>query len=288
MTHTAYAVTEPASFNLLVIHGMQEHADRYHEFASFMSQHGGNVITFNLPGHGEGQHNPNQLGDFGSEGLRSVLPMMREHFARFDNTLPNVLFGHSMGSAIALRYAQLHPHLDQLILSGVPYRNAHLYQLAYHTALIEKRFKGPNSTSLLEKQTARFNDFFAPVRTPFDWLSLNPLNVDAYIADPHCGYPIAIAYFEQMADLMRMAFAPHEISKIKADLSILLLWGEQDPCTSFGKSSVYLATQLRQQGIHQVETYHYPQLRHEILQEDRRFEIYADILRHIQQYTHTV
>ena len=192
-----------------------------------------------------------------------------------------------MGSAIALRYAQLHPHLDQLILSGVPYRNAQLYQLAYHTARIEKRVKGPNSTSLLEKQTARFNDFFAPVRTPFDWLSLNSHNVDAYIADPHCGYPIAIAYFEQMADLMRMAFAPHEISKIKADLPVLLLWGEQDPCTSFGKSSVYLATQLRQQGIHHVETCHYPQLRHEILQEDRRFEIYADILRHIQQYTHT-
>ena len=287
MAHTVYPATEPASFNLLVVHGMQEHADRYHAFASFMSQHGGNVITFNLPGHGEGQHNPNQLGDFGSEGLHSVLPMIREHFARFDNTLPNVLFGHSMGSAIALRYAQLHPHLDQLILSGVPYRNAHLYQLAYHTARIEKRIKGPNSTSLLEKQTARFNDFFAPVRTPFDWLSLNPHNVDAYIADPHCGYPIAIAYFEQMADLMRMAFSPHEISKIKADLSVLLLWGEQDPCTSFGKSSARLATQLRQQGIHHVETCHYPQLRHEILQEDRRFEIYADILRHIQQYTHT-
>jgi pimeloyl-ACP methyl ester carboxylesterase len=118
-------------------------------------------------GMGQGQHNPNQLGDFGSEGLTQRTAHDREHFARFDNTLPNVLFGHSMGSAIALRYAQLHPHLEQLILSGVPYRNAHLYQLAYHTAVIEKRIKGPNSTSLLCSQTAKFNDCFAPVRTAF-------------------------------------------------------------------------------------------------------------------------
>ena len=134
-THTLYPATHHATFNVVIVHGMQEHAARYHEFATFLSQHGGNVIVFDLPGHGASGHDPKQLGNFGSEGLDSVHASIAQHFQRFDNTLPNVLFGHSMGSAIALRYAQLHPHLQHLILCGVPYRSARLFQLAYHTAV---------------------------------------------------------------------------------------------------------------------------------------------------------
>ena len=122
------------------------------------------MIVFDLPGHGASGHDPKQLGNFGSEGLDSVHASIAQHFQRFDNTLPNVLFGHSMGSAIALRYAQLHPHLQHLILCGVPYRSARLFQLAYHTAVIEKRIKGPNKESMLCSQTAKFNDCFAPNR----------------------------------------------------------------------------------------------------------------------------
>ena len=281
-SHTLYPATHHATFNVVIVHGMQEHAARYHEFATFLSQQGGNVIVFDLPGHGASGHDPKQLGNFGSEGLDSVHASIAQHFQRFDNTLPNVLFGHSMGSAIALRYAQLHPHLQHLILCGVPYRSARLFQLAYHTAVIEKRIKGPNKESMLCSQTAKFNDYFAPNRTAHDWLSLNPHNVDAYIADPHCGYPIAISYFEDMLNLMRMAFAPQELSKLSTALPILLLWGEQDPCTAFGKSSIRLMNLLREQGHTQLTAHHYPQLRHEILHEDTRLTVFDDILSSIQ------
>ena len=281
-THTHFPAANTATFNLVIVHGMQEHAARYHEFATFISQQGGNVIVFDLPGHGASGHDPNQLGSFGPEGLHSVFAQIAQHFERFDNGLPNVLFGHSMGSAIALRYAQLHPHLQHLILCGVPYRSSRFFNLAYHTAVIEKRIKGPNKESMLCSQTAKFNDCFAPNRTAYDWLSLNPHNVDAYVADPHCGYPISISYFEDMLNLMRMAFAPQELSKIGTDLPILMLWGEQDPCTSFGKSSTRLMNVLRQQGHSQLTAHHYPQLRNEILNEDARQAVFDDIIHSIQ------
>ena len=99
---------------------------------------------------------------------------------------------------------------------------------------------------------------------------------------PHCGYPIAISYFEDMLNLMRMAFAPQELSKLSTALPILLLWGEQDPCTAFGKSSTRLMNLLREQGHTQLTAHHYPQLRHEILHEDTRQTVFDDILSSIQ------
>ena len=71
-THTHFPAANTATFNLVIVHGMQEHAARYHEFATFISQQGGNVIVFDLPGHGASGHDPNQVGSFGPEGLHSV------------------------------------------------------------------------------------------------------------------------------------------------------------------------------------------------------------------------
>ncbi|UOO90901.1 lysophospholipase [Vitreoscilla massiliensis] len=284
--HTAYPATVAPTFNLVIVHGMQEHAGRYHEFATFLSEHGGNVITFDLPGHGAFGHNAEQLGNFGEEGLPHVFAQIAAYFDYWDNGLPNVLFGHSMGSAIALRYAQLHHNVHHLILSGVPYRSARFFNLAYHTAVIEKRVKGANKESMLCRQTAKFNDFFAPNRTPYDWLSLNTDNVDRYIADPHCGYPISISYFEEMLNLMRMAFEPQELLKMGTTLPILLLWGEQDPCTNFGKSSYRLTNFLRQHWQAEVNTIQYPKLRHEILHEHQRGEVFQDVLASIAAVIH--
>ena len=282
MTPTHFPATDAAQFNLVVVHGMQEQSGRYHGFVTFLSQHGGNVTTFDLPGHGTEGLTLGQLGDFGSQGLQAAFASIRQCFAACDNGLPNILFGHSMGSAIALRYAQLHPPLSQLVLSGIPYKHPILFQLAYAIAKLEKCIKGTKHTSILRKQIEAFNRHFSPNQTPFDWLSLNPNNVQRYIADPYCGYPIAIAYFEDMFHVMRRAFDPSEWRKMGTALPILMLWGEDDPCTEFGQSSTRLAQRLRQHPFEQVHTISYPHLRHEILQEDSRSLVFADILQAIQ------
>lgn len=52
--------------------------------------------------------------------------------------------------------------------------------------------KGDHYRSKLLDQLVQgsFNKQIPNPRTPLDWLSKNPDNVDAYIADPLCGFPV--------------------------------------------------------------------------------------------------
>lgn len=269
-------------FNIVLIHGMLEHSARYHAFAQFLAQNGGNVVYFDLPGHGAGNIHTDRLNDFGTQGLQSVFDHIHAIFQYWDNDLPNVLFGHSMGSAIALRYAQLHHDISLLLLSGIPAKSARLFNLAYHVSLIEKRIKGADKPSMLLKEAERFNQHFAPNRTAFDWLSRNDRNVDAYIADPLCGYAIGVAYLEEMLNVMRMAFHRDELLKMNHQLPIAMFWGEDDPCTNFGRAPNRLANFLRPHWQAPITSTHYSQMRHEILHEQDHAKVFQDILRHIQ------
>src|SRR6202022_233458 len=82
--------------------------------------------------------------------------------------LPRILLGHSLGSFFAQAYVFDHSRaIDGLVLSG--------------TAAFGDRTGPPRRLDEIGL------DGGAP-RTPFDWLSRDPAEVDAYIADALCGF----------------------------------------------------------------------------------------------------
>src|ERR1700677_4636119 len=91
-----------------------------------------------------------------------------------DKGKPLVLLGHSMGSFAAHLYILDHSELlDGVALSG-------------STALDLLGAAAMSGRWRLEDLNAAFE----PARTPFDWLSRDPAVVDAYIADPLCGFNV--------------------------------------------------------------------------------------------------
>lgn len=122
-----------------------------------------------------------------------------------------------------------------------------------------------------------YNKLFAPNRTGFDWLSVNPDNVDAYIADPLCGENPSTGLFREMLGGISFISKAENLKKMNANTPILFLSGSMDPVGDCGKGVEKACASFRKAGVRDVAMKLYPGLRHEILQEDCKAIVYEDI-----------
>ncbi|MGC4107418.1 MAG: alpha/beta hydrolase [Thermomicrobiales bacterium] len=98
-------------------HGHAEHSGRYALLVNTMVSQGFAVATLDHRGHGRsgGTRALAMRFDDYVDDLGTVVMRMKDAFP----DLPLVLFGHSMGGLIAIRYAEAHPEtVDFLITSG--------------------------------------------------------------------------------------------------------------------------------------------------------------------------
>jgi len=168
-----------------------------------------------------------------------------------------VLLGHSMGSFAVQQYLLDHSdRVDAVVLTGT-------------TALdqLEPALDLDKPIDL-----AAFNAAFQPARTEFDWLSRDESIVDAYIADPRCGFGIDI-------DAAKDMFAgAGQVAATRPDLPLYIAAGELDPVNANLALLNVLVDRYRAAGLTDVTVRTYPGARHEILNETNRDEVVADIL----------
>ncbi len=92
---------------LIIVHGYAEHATRHLDLARSAQEVGYDVFAPDLRGHGESPGVRGSVPGFGPT-LADLHELFRLARAT-DPKLPVLLFGHSMGGALALRYALDHP-----------------------------------------------------------------------------------------------------------------------------------------------------------------------------------
>ena len=196
------------------------------------------------------------------------------------HTVPLVLFGHSMGSFIAQQYAILHGNkLNGLILSGSNYQHPIMYKLATLVSKIEKMRIGARSPSrfLDFVSFGSFNSKFKPTRTPSDWLSRDPEQVDKYINDDYCGFPCSPQFWLDFMSGLITISQKSEIAKIPNQLPIYIFSGGQDPVGLQGKGVLALKQNIVNSGCEQVQYKLYPGGRHEMLNEANANEVFTDV-----------
>ncbi len=249
-----------------IAHGMAEHGARYSRFAGALCDAGFGVFANDHRGHGKTGADTDSLGDFGTAGwggLVADLVQYAQAIRQDQAQCPLILFGHSMGSFAAQQFVLDNSDLiDGLILSG----SSAVDQLAALAA------------SGADVSFDAFNAPFAPARTDFDWLSRDPEEVDAYVADPWCGFQVAD---ESMMGLMMSgadAADPAKLGAIRKDLPILVFSGAMDPVHG-GQEFLNLVVQRYQDaGIGDLALKYYEDGRHEMLNETNRDEVTADII----------
>lgn len=272
-----------------VVHGMAEHALRYEEWAWALNEAGFAVVAHDQRGHGQTAHDLDACGDLDGadyETLADDVFYVRESVRdALGRDLPVYVFGHSMGSFIALRNAQLHSdELAGLILCGSNGRPSPLVHVARLILDFEMGRYGPKHRStLIDKLLfGPFNRQFKPNRTRGDWLSRDAHAVDSYLADPYCGFVSTAAMYDAFFRALLKWNRTEEMGRLVPGLPVLLIHGTEDPVGANGKGIRRLARQLHAAGVQHVDVKGYLGARHELHQETNQAEVIADVVAWLQ------
>jgi alpha-beta hydrolase superfamily lysophospholipase len=263
-------------------HGMAEHIRRYDSLAKALIGAGFAVVGHNHLGHGE---TAVIQGYFAKKGGWDAL-LADMHQVRLDTQkeypgLPYFLLGHSAGSFLVRCYLFEHCRgLRGAILTGT----GAFSKTEVSLGLVLSRMlillgMGNRPAKLVDTLAFSANNKpFLPAQTPFDWLSRDKEQVQAYARDPMCGFPFtAKGYRDMFSGMKRMA----DLDSIKAmdkELGVLFLSGSRCSVGKNGAGMQRVADTFRNAGLKDITVKLYPEARHEVFNEVNRQEVYTDLI----------
>jgi alpha-beta hydrolase superfamily lysophospholipase len=190
-----------------------------------------------------------------------------------------VMFGHSMGTIIALNHAWAYPGLSNAAAFwNTSFDTPFLLRVLVGILKAERFLKGSDVPSAFAVKATfdAWNKEFAPNRTAFDWLSRDSAEVDKYVADPMCGFPVSIGCWLDVIGSVRLSAQNANIAAIPKSLPVNIVAGGKDPSSAKGEAMLRLAGRLRDAGLTDVSAKVYPDTRHEGLNEINRDRVMAD------------
>ena len=141
------------------------------------------------------------------------------------------------------------------------------------------RLGARGKSALLKKMMfGEFNKPFRPARTDFDWLSRDPAAVDAYVADPLCGFDFTTQLVIDLLGGLPPLLAPETLARIPKALPIMIMSGARDPV---GANIQSLIDAYRGAGLAPTVRL-YPDGGHEMLNEINREEVKAELIAWIE------
>jgi alpha-beta hydrolase superfamily lysophospholipase len=255
---------DPPRAVVQITHGMGEHARRYQHVAQALNDAGFVVYAQDHRGHGA-TGDPAAYGNLSEGGWTALVDdigLLSEKIRVDHPGLPLILLGHSMGSFAVQQYLLDHSaDVDGVVLTG--------------TAAID--LLEPALDLDVPLDLTGFNAPFQPARTDYDWLSRDEAIVDAYIADPACGFGIDADSAKVMFAGARRLADPAQVAVIRDSLPVYIAVGEADPVNGGLALLTPLTERLKSAGLTDVTVRTYPEARHEILNETNRDEVITEL-----------
>lgn len=270
-----WPVDEPRGV-VLIAHGASEHSGRYDRFARALNAAGFAAAGLDHRGHGRTAPTMGAAvtGPGGGDAVIADLDALRARAVdRVAPGTPVFLFGHSLGSLIAFGYLARHAGgLAGAVLCAVP---ANVDDVAALGVLLRGFADAGQRDQPVENLLTDNNTAFEPARTPYDWLSRDPAEVDRYVADPMCGddNPLTYGYLVDLFDVV----APARERLGAISVPVLVIAGDQDPAAAMGDHAETAAAALTAAGV-DTQFVLYPGARHELLNETNRDEVTADLV----------
>ena len=267
-------------------HGIAEYVGRYDAFARFLADRGFAVVGNDHLGHGESVETEEDLGFFAEENgwelvVSDIHKLKQLEKGKYPNA-PYFLFGHSMGSFLARTYLIDRPgELDGCIICGTGNQPAALCSVGISVARSIGKKSGirTRSNTLNNICFGSYNKRIKPRRSDYDWLTRDDAIVDAYLADPRCGYVATVSLLEDMLGGIKYIVNKKNQAKMDKATPIFFIAGAEDPVGDYGKGVRAAFNAFIKAGVADCSVKLYPGGRHEILNETNRGEVFEDVFR---------
>ncbi len=197
--------------------------------------------------------------------------------------LPLYLMGHSFGSFV-VRSVVADPRaaalkLSGVIISGTAGPAGAIGAVGKMMAILLSGLRGPLRASPFMDKLATGN--YAGLatgeklpRTSLDWLSRDNAVVDAYKADPYCGFVMSASFYRDMIGGLAGLFSADYTRRFPRDLPVLMFSGDHDPVGSMGTGVSSVHEAYKSWGVKDLSFTLFPGGRHEMLNETNRQEVY--------------
>jgi len=251
-----------------IAHGLGEHMGRYAQLAEILLEDEFAVYGNDHRGHGLTAKPSGSFGEFGPGGFDQLVEDMislrviakDEHPRK-----PNILLGHSLGSFAAQQFVLDHSHsIGGLALSG--------------SGILDGLARLAQSVPPGEDPMKLMNAAFEPARTPFDWLSRDKAEVDAFINDPLCFPSLKPDSMQSFLGAFPRLADQQEIRKVREDLPVYIFSGSEDPVGQGLEGVRVLIDRYRSAGLASIAHDFYSDGRHEMLHEVNRRDVITNLL----------
>ena len=258
-----------------IIHGMKEHAKRYDNFAKFLNKNGYIAFASDLRGHGETCGDSKFLGhtngDIFKESVSDQVILTEKLIKRFD--LPVYVVGHSYGSFIAQRYAQICNLSNKVVLCGSAYTKTTEMFFGYIVSLLTAIFKGNHAKA---KMIEHFSfDVYEKNFKNNNWLTQDEEIFKQYKLDPYCGIMFPVCFYKSFFKNLLQNYK--DLKLIVPEKQIFIISGENDPVNKNGKLAQKLYNVYKKNNI-KCNIKLYKNGRHEILNETFKEDVFLDII----------
>ena len=264
---------------VLIVTGMCEHSGRYNDFATFLNKNGFSVICIDHYGQGDGKNGPLGHGapDYFGKFMKTIDEIVLDYKANHKN-LPVYIFAHSMGSFVAQGYIENYTNANKVVICGSNHMGV-LGKIGYGLAkVIVHKYNREKPAGLLNSlAVGGYAKSVKDADSPNAWLSFNKDNCKTYDNDPFSGYHCTNGFYLEFLKGLSKLNKSSNLKKISKDLPIYIVAGDSDPVGNNGKGPRKLDEMYKKYGLNSRITI-YPNMRHEILNENERLMVYKNIL----------
>ena len=271
-----------------LVHGIAEHVERYDDFAAFLNAQGYLVVAQDHMGHGKSGGENLARGYFYGGWFSAVgdtYRLIQDTMQQYPD-MPYILFGHSMGSFVARTILARYPDsgITGCIICGTGWMPDAVLAMGKSMGSIVAKLCGEEKPSKLLHNVmfGSYNNRVEHPRTACDWLSRDSKVVDAYVADPNCGFIASAGLARDMLTGIQYIQKAETLNMMNRQTPVYFIAGNDDPVGNFGAGVLQAAEAFRNVGMESVSSKLYPLCRHEILNEINKEEVYQDIVKWIQ------